>query len=59
MGVIALLSCGCTSTAGPYVTNIKAPGDGTLHVERCYVEFTTFLRGSVSTGECTSEKIPP
>ncbi len=56
LAVLALLS-GCTTTAGPFVTNISGAGPGMLRIDKCEVEFTTWGYQHISTGECTSETV--
>ena len=53
---IALLSLGCASTAGPFVTNISSDGQGGLVVEKCMVKFEQFT-STVSNDNCTSTTI--
>ena len=49
-----LVVCGgalaCTSTAGPFVTNIRAAGPGRLSVTQCEVTFSKWT-SSISTDE--------
>ena len=53
---IALLSLGCASTAGPFVTNISSDGQGGLIVEKCMVKFSKW-DSTVSNSDCTSMTI--
>lgn len=54
--LIASLSA-CTSTAGPFVTNVSSAGPGRLRVEKCEVEFSPYGYAHVQTGECTTETV--
>jgi hypothetical protein len=52
-----MLISGCTSNAGPYVTNISSDGNNGLNIEKCMVHYNTFRGGIISTGDCTSQSI--
>ena len=48
---IALIAlAGCTTTAGPFVTNVSTDGDGSIIVEKNTVEMN-WLMGTVSSGK--------
>lgn len=58
--LVLVLAAGCTSQAGPFVTNIRYAGPGLLSVEKCMVEFTNYgtnVGSHVSTEDCTNEVI--
>lgn len=52
---LVLGMAGCSSHAGPFVTNVSNAGDG-LMVEKCMVEFSQWNNG-VSTSDCSSYAI--
>jgi hypothetical protein len=56
LGIVACSLAACSSTAGPFITDIKPVGPGRLHVEKCKVEFDR-SDNTVSTKECTYEYI--
>lgn len=55
--VVALATVsGCSSTAGPFVTNISSDGDNGLIIEKCMLVYS---RGSATVGnkDCHSTQI--
>lgn len=52
----AILVAGCTSTAGPFVTNISSDGDGNLVVEKCMISLQRQIN-TVDNESCNSHKI--
>jgi hypothetical protein len=55
--VLALSAIGCVSHAGPFVTNVRYDGNGSLIVDRCTADFNSFTN-DISTGDCTEEIEP-
>ena len=49
-------SVGCTSKAGPFVTNISSDGAGGIVVEKCMVSLQRQLN-TMENAECTSSNI--
>jgi len=56
LALLLLLTAGCVSQAGPFVTHIRYAGPGLLAVEKCMVEFTKFTN-TVSTEDCSTEVV--
>ncbi len=52
----ALIASGCTTSAGPYVTNISSGGEGKLVIEKCMVELNRFIT-MLSNKDCRSTTI--
>ncbi len=52
---VAILA-GCTSQAGPFVTNISSDGQGNLVVEKCMVELQRQI-STVQNTNCTNTTI--
>lgn len=44
---------GCSSKAGPFVTNISSDGNGKLSVEKCMVTYSPWM-STVSNDNCNS-----
>ena len=57
VGTLALVvgTTACT-TAGPFVTQISAAGPGKLTVEKCSVEFNSFL-GVIQMKDCNRHQV--
>jgi len=53
----ALALTACTSTAGPFITNISSAGPGRIRVEKCTVEFSSLGYYRIETGECSNEVV--
>jgi hypothetical protein len=51
-----LVSGGCASTAGPFVTSISSDGDDGLVVEKCMAKFDPWM-STVSNTECRSTNL--
>ena len=51
------LLAGCTSTAGPFITNISSAGPGRLLLEKCEVEFSTIGYYRISNENCRTETV--
>ncbi len=54
--ILALVLSGCTTQAGPYVTNISSGGEGKVVVEKCMVELNRFIT-MLSNKDCRSVTI--
>jgi hypothetical protein len=55
VGVSAILA-GCTSQAGPFVTNISSDGHGNLIVEKCMMELQRQIN-TVENSNCNDTTI--
>lgn len=55
IGAIIILA-GCTSQAGPFVTNISSDGQGNLVVEKCMVELQRQI-STVQNSGCSNTTI--
>lgn len=55
MGFAVFLT-GCSSKAGPFVTNISSDGRGGLVVEKCMVRLDRSLN-TVESSDCTNSNI--
>ncbi len=56
LATVALVVAGCTSTSGPYITNITRSRPGVLVVEKCMVEYSQFTE-TVSTKNCRHHEV--
>lgn len=54
--LVAMLFSGCTTLAGPFVTNVSHDGEGRLLVDRCNVTYNAFL-GTVGNANCNSSTV--
>lgn len=54
--LVLLLLSGCTTSAGPFITNISYDGDSTLLVEKCYAEYSSAM-STVGNSNCTQSTI--
>ena len=56
---LGILLGGCSTYAGPFVTDIRPNGDGSLLVEKCMVKHTPgwFGVGAVSNARCSSRTV--
>jgi len=48
-----LLLAGCST--GPFVTDVYAKPDGTLHVKKCKLRAFTFMLTNVWTSDCETQ----
>ena len=53
---LALVACGCTSKAGPFVTAISSDGAGGLVVEKCMVSLNRQIN-TMENADCTNTNI--
>jgi len=56
MLLLMFVISGCSSTAGPFITNISSDGDDGLVIEKCMAKFDPWM-STVSTTECSSVPI--
>ncbi|NMC62246.1 MAG: hypothetical protein GYA55_03675 [SAR324 cluster bacterium] len=56
LALFIIPSLGCTSRAGPFVTNISSDGAGGLVVEKCMMSLNRQIN-TVENAECTSSNI--
>ncbi len=56
MMVVVGLMVGCTSQAGPFVTNISSDGRGGLTIEKCMISLNRQITTVENTG-CTNTSI--
>lgn len=56
LAVVAIGIAGCTSRAGPFVTNVSSDGRGNLVVEKCMVELQRQI-STVQNTDCTTTSI--
>jgi len=54
--LLAFTAVGCTSQAGPFVTNISSDGRGGLTVEKCMMLLNRNLN-TVENSQCTNTNI--
>ena len=54
--LLALALVGCTTHAGPFVTNISTAGPGKLLVEKCMADMSS-ATGAMSMGQCNSSVV--
>jgi len=54
--VTALVLAGCTSSAGPFVTNVSSDGHGNLIVEKCMIQLQRQI-STVENSDCTTTPI--
>jgi len=54
--VLALVTTGCASTAGPFVTNISSDGRGGVTVEKCMLRYDRML-AVVENSNCASTSV--
>jgi type IV secretion system protein VirB7 len=47
---------GCSSKAGPFVTNISSDGEGGIVVEKCMVRLDRMIN-TVESADCTNTSI--
>jgi hypothetical protein len=52
LAVLALVLVGCSSHVSPFVRNVRALPDGTIHVERCELTQNTAFSWAVDVDEC-------
>lgn len=52
----AILLSGCSSKAGPFITNISSDGNGGIVVEKCMVKFDRQL-SVVENSDCNNHNI--
>jgi hypothetical protein len=55
--LVLVFVTGCTSTAGPFITNISSAGPGRIRVEKCEVEFSVIGYSHIENGACTTETL--
>lgn len=55
-GLLLVVSLGCASTAGPFVTNISSDGNNGLTIEKCMAKFDPWM-STVSNTECTNTSL--
>lgn len=53
---IAFSATGCSSKAGPFVSNISSDGEGGIVVEKCMVRLDRMIN-TVETADCTNTNI--
>lgn len=53
---IAFFATGCSSKAGPFVSNISSDGEGGVVVEKCMVRLDRMIN-TVETADCTNTSI--
>ncbi len=53
---IMLVLVGCSSKAGPFMTNISSDGHGGLVIEKCMAQFDLWV-SAVIKSECTNTNI--
>lgn len=56
LAIAAIGIAGCTSRAGPFVTNVSSDGHGNLIVEKCMVELQRQIN-TVQNTDCTTTPI--
>lgn len=54
--ITAITMTGCSSKAGPFVTNISSDGRGGLVVEKCMVRLDRTIN-TVESSDCTNTSI--
>lgn len=54
--LVVLAVVGCTTHAGPFVTNISTAGPGKLLVEKCMADMSS-ATGAMSMGQCNSSVV--